>query len=103
MGLKKQKIVGIVELARKLIASGRYVISEHAKVRQDERGLNIFDVKNVIAYGWHEARKDQYILAYDDWNYAIRGKTIDGEEARICVAFDEKESMVIVTVIRLEK
>jgi hypothetical protein len=103
MGPNRPKIDGVVELARKLIASGHYVISSHAKLRQAERSLNIFDIKNVIENGHHEVKKDQYILAYNDWNYAIKGKTIDGDYARICVAFEMQESMVIVTVIRLDK
>lgn len=82
---------------------GAYVISNHAKLRQGERGFNIGDIRNIIETGHHEKRKDEYKEEYADWNYAIRGKTLDNDQARICIAFAEKAHFVVITVIRLEE
>lgn len=50
----------------------------------------------------HEKRKDEYKEEYDDWNYAIRGKTLDNDQARICIAFAEEKHFIVITLIRLE-
>lgn len=47
-------------------------------------------------------RKDEYKEEYADWNYAIRGTTLDNDQARICIAFAEEKHFVVITVIRLE-
>ena len=70
---------------------GTYAISKHAKLRQGERCFTIGDIKNII-----------YTDEYADCNYAIRGKTLDDERARICIAFIEKSHFIVITVIRLE-
>ena len=85
-----------------LLKSGNYVISSHARLRQGERCFTIGDIINVINTGFHEKKKDEYKVEYADWNYAIRGKTLDEEQARICIAFIEKSKFVVITVIRLE-
>lgn len=99
---KAKKIENVVALAKNLIQKGAYVISKHAKFRQGERSLTIGDVKNIIYTGCHEKKKDEYKIEYADWNYAIRGKTLDDEQARVCIAFIEELHLVVVTVIRLE-
>jgi hypothetical protein len=48
----------------------------------------------------HEKDKDLFDVKRQMWKYAIRGKTLDGINLRIIVAF-EKE-MVIITVMRLK-
>lgn len=97
-----KKIENVVVLAKNLMLMGAYVISNHAKLRQGERRLTIGDIKNIIETGYHEKRKDEYKEEFSDWNYAVRGKTLDSEEARICIAFAEEKLFVVITVIRLE-
>ncbi len=60
---------------------GTYSISKHAKLRQGERYFTIGDIKNILNTGYHdhEKKKDEYKGEYADWNYAIRGKTLDDE------------------------
>lgn len=89
-------------MARELLERGSYAISQHAKLRQDERYFTIGDIKNVINTGYHEKKKDEYKVEYAEWNYAIRGRTLDDEEARICIAFIETSQFIVITVIRLE-
>lgn len=51
--------------------------------------------------GHHEKHKDEYSEEFSDWNYALRGKTLNGDDTRVCVAFEERKSVLVVTVIRL--
>ena len=97
-----KKIENVVVLAKNLMLKGAYVISNHAKLRQGERCFTIGDIRNIIDTGFHEKRKDEYKEEYADWNYAIRGKTLDNDQARICIAFAEEKHFVVITVIRLE-
>jgi Domain of unknown function (DUF4258) len=96
------KIENVAELAKNLMQKGAYVISGHAELRKGERGFTIGDIKNIINTGYHEKKKDEFKAEYADWNYAIRGKTLDDEQARVCIAFIEKSHFIVITVIRLE-
>ncbi len=99
---RAEKIENIVVLAKNLMLNGAYVISNHAKLRQGERHFTIGDIKNIIDTGYHEKGKDEYKTEYADWNYAIRGKTLDNDQARICIAFAKEDYFIVITVIRLE-
>lgn len=99
---RTQKIENVEVLAKKLMLKGAYAISKHAKLRQGQRCFTIGDIKNIIITGYHEKKKDEYKDEYADWNYAIRGKTLDDEQARICIAFIEESHFIVITVIRLE-
>jgi hypothetical protein len=99
---KVKKIENVVVLAKNLMLKGAYVVSNHAKLRQGERCFTIGDLRNIIDTGYHEKRKDEYKEEYADWNYAIRGTTLDNDQARICIAFAEEKHFVVITVIRLE-
>ena len=101
MKKRAEKIDQVVALAKKLMAEGAYVISNHAFERGEERRLSIGDIKNVINTGHHEKRKDEYKEEFKDWNYAIRGQTLDQELARVCLAFIKRDRFVVITVIRL--
>jgi hypothetical protein len=101
MKKRTEKIDQVVALAKKLMAEGAYVISNHAFERGEERRLSIGDIKNIIDTGYHEKRKDEYKEEFKDWNYAIRGKTLDQESARVCLAFVKRDRFVVITVIRL--
>ncbi|MCE5315995.1 MAG: DUF4258 domain-containing protein [Parachlamydia sp.] len=99
---RAKKIEGVAALAKNLMQKGAYAISNHAKLRQSERCFTIGDVKNIINTGYHEKKKDEYKDEYADWNYALRGKTLDDEQARVCIAFIEESHFIVITVIRLE-
>lgn len=102
MDRKKKKIEDAAALAKNLMRKGAYAISKHAKLRQGERFFSIGDIKNIINTGYHEKKKDEYKGEYADWNYAIRGKTLDDDQARVCIAFIEESQFIVITVIRLE-
>jgi hypothetical protein len=99
---RANKIDNASALAKNLMEKGAYAISKHAKLRQGERCLTMGDIKNIIKTGYHEKKKDEYKDEYADWNYAIRGKTLDDDQARICIAFIEESHFIVITVIRLE-
>ncbi len=103
MKKRVEKIDNVVALAKKLMDAGAYVISNHAYERGSQRKLSLGDIKNIICTGCHEKRKDEYKEEFLDWNYAIKGKTLNSELARVCVAFVEEIKVIVVTVIRLEK
>src|SRR5271156_1226396 len=98
---RAKKIENVAALAKNLMQKGAYAISNHAKLRQGERCFTIGDVKNIINTSCHEKKKDEYKVEYADWNYAIRGKTLDDDEARVCIAFVEESHCIVITVIRL--
>lgn len=59
------------------------------------------EVKQVLKSGHHEKNKDQFDEEFLDWNYSIKGKTIDKRNLRVIISFEK--SMLIITVIDLDK
>ncbi len=99
---RTKKLQDVMALAKNLMQKGAYAISEHATLRQAQRCFTIGDIKNIIYTGYHEKRKDEYKDEHADWNYAIRGQTLDDEQARVCIAFIEESHLIVITIIRLE-
>ena len=84
----------------------------HARIRGEERDIDLADVKYVLKNGRHEIVKTEFDEAFNNWKYAIRGKTLDGIDVRVIldgidvrviVAFDHNSIMHIITVINLDK
>lgn len=90
----------ILEKIRQAVGDGRYRDTRHSSQRGFERGIVLGDVIEVLATGHHEASKDEYRLDFQSWSYAIRGRTIDGDELRIVIYFED-DLVMIATVIRL--
>lgn len=97
---RPSKIIGVLEKAKECMESGRYYDTTHATLRKSQRRINLAHVFYVIRQGYHEKQKDQYHPEHDDWTYSIRGKTVDGRDIRIAVAFDE-DDMLIITIIEI--
>lgn len=104
--VKKKKITrpdkeeNLLNKIRKAILLGNYYETEHAKQRARERGIIGSDSEYVLKTGSHEPSKDKFDETYSEWNYAIRGKTLDKRELRIIVTFDE-DGLLLITVIDL--
>ncbi len=96
-GKRPPKRPSVLGDARARLASGRYRDSRHAQERKLERGVDLQDVEKVISTGWHEPSRDRYLDEHEAWSYSIRGKTVDGDDIRVIVAFDEEDCLVIVT------
>ena len=85
-------------MVREHIREGTYVLAKHAMERQKNRSINLPDILHVLQYGKHEKEKDLFDVKRQTWKHAIRGKTINGVDLRVIVAFQEE--MVIITLIR---
>lgn len=87
---------------RHCIDQGLYRQSKHAIGREIEREIDLPDVLYVLKTGYHEKQKTSFDDAFQTWKYAVRGKTLDGKDIRIIVAFDENE-MMIITVMHVAR
>ena len=85
-------------LVREHIDAGRYLDTRHASSRKAERQITLPEVLYVLRHGYHEKRKDQFKEEHDAWTYAMRGKTVDRRELRICVSFDPSGMLIITTI-----
>lgn len=84
------------------VKAGRLLYSDHANNRMRERGIIKPEVEFILNHGHHEARKDQLNEEFSAWDYAIRGKTLDGRSLRVVVAVIDP-NVLVVTTIDLDK
>lgn len=77
------------EKIRHHIKTETYKVTEHAIKRQHLRAVELPDVLEVLLQGVHEKEKTLFSTKLQTWNYAIRGKTVDGREMRVIIAFEE--------------
>src|SRR3990172_1244826 len=101
MGKRPEKHLDVLSRTRERIANGQYRDTRHASERKGERSISLLEVRQVIGSGWHEKSKDEFKTEWQTWNYAIRGKTVDGRELRVAVSFDEEDYLLIITVMEL--
>jgi len=102
VGTRPGKREKVLEIARDCVAAGRYRDTRHARDRRQERQITLMEVKHVILTGFNEKSKDEYKPEYGTWNYAIRGKTVDGRSLRVAVSFEADGLLLIVTTIDLD-
>jgi len=95
------KIDRLLERIREALDTGRFLDTVHATQRQAERQITRPEMLYVLRHGWHEKRKDVFDTRYQAWNYAIRGKTIDGRPLRVVVSFEDDTQLLIITAIAL--
>jgi Domain of unknown function (DUF4258) len=95
------KIDRLLERIRTALDTGRFLDTVHITQRQAERQITRPEMLYVLRHGWHEKRKDVFDTRYQAWNYAIRGKTIDGRHLRVVVSFEEETRLLIITAIAL--
>jgi hypothetical protein len=96
---KRENVLAVVA---EHLDAGTYLDTRHALERRTERQITRPEVLHVLRRGRHEKRKDDFREEYGSWTYAIRGKTIDGRDLRICVSFDDEVGMIIITAISLD-
>lgn len=90
----------LLETIRQCIEEGNYWDTRHVTMRQVERSITRLEILYVLKHGYHEPFKDNYDKTHQAWNYAVRGKTIDGEELRVIISFDNL-GMFIITAITI--
>ena len=91
----------ILEKIKKHIDSGNYRLSKHAIKRQYEREISLPKALYVLAHGFHEEKMSLFDTTFQTWKYAIRGKTVDGIDLRVVVAFVQE--MIIITVMQVAR
>jgi len=96
------KVKDIMKVASVAVKAGQLLYSDHANERLRERMIVKPEVEAILTNGHHEARKDQFSERHAAWDYAVRGKTVDGRSLRIIVALIDPK-MLIVTAIDLDK
>lgn len=85
------------------MTNGDFMDMVHAVQRGSERRITRPEYLRVLETGFHEKRKDEFKEEHQGWNYAIRGETIDGRQLRVPVSFDGQGTMLIITVIDLDR
>jgi hypothetical protein len=95
----RKKISNLIGVILDFINNGKFLDTRHASDRKNERNILRSEVLYVLKNGYHEKKKDKYDCFYNSWNYAVRGKSIDGRDLRIVVSFDDH--MLIITAIEL--
>jgi hypothetical protein len=99
--MKKLSETKLKQLVKSAELSGGYAFTRHAEKRLNERKVSIQEVNQVMRNGHHEKRKDDFKLEYKSWNYAWRGKTLDGRALRL--VFYVEDGLIFVTIIDLDK
>lgn len=92
------KVKDLLALVKKHLDAGTYLDTRHAAERKKQRRITLPEVLTVLRNGYHEKRKDEYQEFYNAWTYAVRGKTVDGRQLRVCVSFDEPGMLLITTI-----
>lgn len=90
----------LLEKIHEAVVSGLYRDTRHSLERANERRISLPEILEVLESGYHEKSKDIFRMDFQSWNYAIRGKTFDGDDLRIAIYLEENRVM-IATVIRL--
>lgn len=95
----KLQATDLLAKVRSAVANGRYRILPHARLRCTERDVAAADLELALTTGRHVLRRDRYETVHQAWSYCFEGATIDGDDLRVVVAFEDW--MLIVTVVRL--
>ena len=99
---KSEQIKDVRKEVRKHVETRNYRITNHAEERQEQYKITLPDLLYVLSHGYHEEDKTLFDNLFQNWKYAIRGRTIDALlELRIVVAFEDE--MAVLTIVRLNK
>ncbi len=102
---EKKKTHELLIAIEEAIENKCYYFTPHALVRSEERkNVSALQVLKILksASKYHEPKKDSFQESFQDWNYSIRGKSVDAEDIRIILSFDGN-GMLIITVINLDE
>lgn len=99
---RPNKVQDLLTLVRSCLENGRYRDTAHAIYRKKQRKILLPEVLDVLHNGRHEKRKDQFDEQYGEWNYAVRGKTVIGDDMRVIVSFDKERDLLIITAFYIK-
>ena len=102
MGKRPAKLADLIAKVRNAVRTGRYWDTYHVEVENPARGRAItrLEMRQILETGRPEPARDRFDDGEAAWSYAFRGKTVDGRELRVIVAFHE-DRMVIVSAYEL--
>ena len=99
---RPRKLDELLTIVRRCVETGRYRETVHAQYRQAQRKIILPDILKVLLTGRHEKSRDKYDETYQAWNYAIRGQTVDDDDMRVILSFDEERDLLIITAFYVE-
>jgi hypothetical protein len=102
MRKRPSKVNDLLVKTIEAVSAGRLLYSNHANERMFERKIVKPEINYVLVNGYHEAKKDQFNVEMNSWDYAIRGKTLDGRRLRIIIAL-VRPNVLVVTAIDLSE
>lgn len=97
---KPPKDAEIVKKIKNCLANRQYKQSLHALERIDKRKITFQDVLFILETGRREEVKDSYDEVFQNWKYAIRGKTLEEDDIRVIITISE-DNIIIITVVNL--
>lgn len=98
------QIPDVLKKIKASIEAGKYIDTSHARERSQARNITLQSALYVLKTGFHEKRKTQFDPLYKCWKYAVRGETLEKQDARIIVAFaNATDLMLIITIIDIKK
>ena len=95
----------LLSAIKETVESKNYYFTDHALERgRQRRNVSEFQVIRLLKSSskYHEKRKDSFNEGFEVWNYSIRGKSVDAEDIRVILSFDENK-MLVITVINLDE
>jgi len=101
--IRPPKVSNLLKFIRECIDSGRYRSCLHLEQREVERNITRREVLYVLKTGFHEQKEDDFDEVYNNWHYAVRGKSLDDRDLRIFVSFDEETMMIIITTFEIQR
>src|SRR5262245_50512480 len=100
---KSRKIENLLEKIKECVKTGRYRDTMHAAQRKKERKIILPEIIHVLTTGRHEKSKDRFDDAFNSWNYAIRGGTLDEMDLRVIISFEQERDLLIITAFYIEE
>ena len=85
------------DLARRIVESGFIETPQHQRDRATERNVTSRDIAHCLAVG-RVAREPEWNDRHQEWRYRIEGEDIEGVELTLIAAFEDEETLVVVTV-----
>lgn len=92
------KIENIIAILKEAVEDGNLLYSSHANDRMAQRSIIKPEIEFVLSNGHHEAKKDKFNAEFESWDYAIKGKTIDGRNLRIVVALISPHVLIVTAI-----
>ena len=99
---RPDKLVNLLDRIRMCIEDGRFRVTAHALLRQRQRSMILTDILFVLTTGRHEKNHDKFDEAFRSWNYAVRGLTVNSDDIRVIVSFDEENFLLVITAFYIE-